>query len=180
MLLNTNSLYVEDNNLLTSAGSRAGVDCCLHIVRKLYGVRIANKIARYLVMHPFREGGQAQFIETPETVVRDDDRIARIVDYMQAHLGESHTLDSLAVRASMSRRTLSRHFEKATGMSVRKWLTAQRLRRSCELLEATSLSIEEIAREAGFQDANLFRHHFRAQFMISPKTWRKNFGGQPA
>ena len=176
VLLNTNSLYVGDGMVVTSAGSGAGVDCCLFLVREHYGIRVANRIARTMVMPPFREGGQAQFMEEPDVVSADDDRIGKVMDYMRAHLQEEHTLDSLARRAAMSRRTFTRHFEKATGMSVLRWLTSQRLRRSCELLEATTLSVEEIARETGFQEASLFRHHFRAHFKVSPKTWRRNFG----
>ena len=174
--LNTNSLYVADGKVVTSAGSGAGMDCCLFLVREFYGIRVANRIARTMVMPPFREGGQAQFMEEPDVVSSDDDRIGTVMDYMRTHLQEEHTLDSLASRAVMSRRTFIRRFEKATGMSVMQWLISQRLRRSCELLEGTSLSMEEVAREAGFQAANLFRHHFRAHFKVSPKTWRRNFG----
>ncbi len=173
--LNTNSLYVEEERLVTSAGVGAGVDCCLFLVRQFYGLKIANRIARVMVMPPYREGGQAQFIEQPDPVSPQDARIGEVLAYVQNHLSEAHSLDSLAQHASMSRRTFTRHFEKATGMTVGKWLTSQRLRRGCELLEATSLSVEEIAEEIGFNTSNLFRHHFRACYQVSPRRWRKNF-----
>ena len=173
--LTPNSLYVEDDHIVTSAGSSAGGDCCLFLVRQFYGIKIANKIARVMVMPPHREGGQAQFIEQPNTVFSQNTPIGKVLAYVQEHLREAHSLDSLAQRASMSRRTFTRHFEKTTGMSVSKWLVNQRLRRSCELLEATPLSVEEIAEEVGFKTSNLFRHHFRACYQVSPRTWRKNF-----
>ena len=178
--LNTNSLYAEDGHLVTSAGIGAGVDCCLFLVRQFYGFRVANKIARILVIPPFREGGQAQFIEQPVPVSLQDTRIGDVLAYVQDHLREAHTLESLAQHASMSRRTFVRHFEKATGMTVGRWITSQRLRRGCELLEGTSLSVEEIAEEIGFNTSSLFRHHFRACYRVSPRTWRKNFSNANA
>lgn len=173
--LNTNSLYVEDERVVTSAGIGAGVDCCLFLVRQFYGVKIANKIARIMVMPPYREGGQAQFIEQQEIAAPQDIRIKNVLTYVQEHLHEAHSLDTLAELACMSKRSFTRHFEKATGMSVGKWLISQRLRRACELLEATSLSVEEIAEEVGFNTSNSFRQHFRAYYRVSPRTWRRNF-----
>lgn len=178
--LNTNSLYVENARVVTSAGSGAGVDCCLFLVRQFYGHRIANRIARIMVMPPYREGGQAQFIEQPDIASQQNSRIGKVLGYIQEHLREAHNLDSLAQHAAMSRRTFIRHFEKSTGMTVNKWITSQRLRRSCELLEATSLSVEEIAEEVGFNTSNLFRHHFRACYQVSPRTWRKKFNNSNA
>lgn len=178
--LQTNSLYVENERVVTSAGSGAGIDCCLFLVRHFYGFRVANKIARIMVMPSYREGGQAQFIEQPDIASQRNARIDKVLDYIQAHLHEAHSLESLAQHASMSRPTFTRHFEKSTGMTVTKWITSQRLRRSCELLESTSLSVEEIAEEVGFNTSNLFRHHFRACYQVSPRTWRKNFNNADA
>ena len=101
--LNTNSLYVEEERLVTSAGVGAGVDCCLFLVRQFYGLKIANRIARVMVMPPYREGGQAQFIEQPDSVSPQDARIGEVLAYVQNHLSEAHSLDSLAQHASMSR-----------------------------------------------------------------------------
>lgn len=176
--LNTNSLYVDDDRVVTSAGAGAGVDCCLFLVRKFYGLKIANRIARVLVMPPYRDGGQAQFIELPPVAASEEGQIGRVLDYLQQHLQEAHRVDSLAQRASMSRRTFTRHFQKITGMAPGKWLMNQRLRRACELLESTSLSMEQIAEQTGYHASNLFRHHFRMCYQVSPRTWRKNFNSR--
>lgn len=175
MKLNTNFLYAEDERVVTSAGIGAGVDCCLFLVRQFYGVKIANKIARFMVMPPYREGGQAQFIGQQEIASPQDVRIQKVLAYVQEHLYETHSLDTLAQLACMSKRSFTRHFEKAAGMSVGKWIISQRLRRACELLEGTSLSVEEIAEQAGFNTSSSFRQHFRACYQISPRLWRRNF-----
>ncbi len=175
-----NAFYVEGRRLVTSAGVGAGVDCCLFLVRHFCGFRIANKIARVMVMPPFREGGQAQFIEQSADRAVSDDRIGRVMAYVQEHLAEPHTLDSLAARSAMSRRTFTRHFEQAAGMSAGRWLPAQRLRRGRELLESTTLSVEEIASLPGFSSAALFRHHFQACYQVSSRTWRCHFTRQEA
>lgn len=173
--LNTNSLYVEDERVVTSAGIGAGVDCCLFLVRQFYGLKIANKIARIMVIPPFREGGQAQFIEQQDIASPQDIRIKNVLTHVQEHLHEVHSLDSLAQLACMSKRSFTRHFEKAVGMSVGKWITSQRLRRACELLETTTLSVEEIAEQAGFNTSSSFRQHFRACYKVSPRIWRRHF-----
>jgi transcriptional regulator GlxA family with amidase domain len=174
--LDTNSLYVQDNRLITSAGTGAGLDCCLYIVREYHGAQVANKVARIMVIPPHREGGQAQFIEQPVAVSTEDAQINLLLDYLREHLNEPHAIDELARRTSMSRRTFTRHFQKATGMSVVKWLVNERLRRSRELLETTALSVEEIAGLVGFQTATSFRQHFKQRHHVSPTAWRKTFG----
>ncbi|WP_235042126.1 GlxA family transcriptional regulator [Vreelandella profundi] len=174
--LDTNALYVEEDRLVTSAGTAAGLDCCLFLVRKYYGAPIANKIARLMVVPPHREGGQAQFIEQPVAVSTQDAHINRLLDYLRENLAASHSIDALADRTAMSRRTFTRHFQKATGMTVVEWLVNERLRRGRELLETTSLSVEAIAESVGFHTATSFRQHFRQHHQVSPRDWRKTFG----
>ncbi|AZN38127.1 helix-turn-helix domain-containing protein [Iodobacter ciconiae] len=174
--LDMNALYVEEERLITSAGTGAGLDCCLYIVRKYYGAQIANKVARTMVIAPHREGGQAQYIEQPMPVSTKDAQINRLLDYLREHIAEQHTIDALAARTLMSRRTFTRHFYKATGMTVIDWLINERLRRSRELLETTTLSIDRIAECAGFQTPVSFRQHFKQRFQVSPRDWRRTFG----
>ncbi|MFQ1907217.1 helix-turn-helix domain-containing protein [Aeromonas veronii] len=175
--LDTNALYVDDEGLVTSAGTAAGLDCCLYLVRHYHGSAIANKVARRLVIPPHREGGQAQFIEQPVPASTRDVRMNQLLDHLRAHLAEPHTLDSLADHTLMSRRTFTRRFHQATGLSVGEWLLAERLRRSQELLEVSSHSIDRIAELVGFKSAASLRNHFRARFAISPSEWRRSFRG---
>ncbi|MBM3073971.1 helix-turn-helix domain-containing protein [Enterobacter sp. RHBSTW-00994] len=173
--LDINALYVDDGNLITSAGTAAALDCCLYIIRQRFGSVVANQIARRMIVPPHREGGQAQFIEQPIPVDTRDARINCLIDYLQRHIADPHNLDSLAEVVSMSRRTLTRHFIKATGMSVADWLTAERLRRSQILLEAGNLPIETVAGQVGFLSAVTYRQQFKTRFGVSPAEWRKTF-----
>ncbi|WP_275554999.1 helix-turn-helix domain-containing protein [Mixta sp. Marseille-Q2659] len=173
--LNLNQLYVEDDGLITSAGTAAALDCCLYIVRKYFGSVTANQIARRMVTPPYREGGQAQYIERPVPQKTADSRINMLLDYLQMNLKNTHSIDTLAEYVSMSRRTLTRHFYKATGMSVVEWITAARLHRSQEFLESMDIPIEQIAEQVGFQSAATFRQQFREKFGVSPREWRKTF-----
>ena len=175
--LNTNVLYVDEDGLITSAGTAAGLDCCLYVVREIYGRAFANAIARHMVVSPHREGGQAQFIDRPVPDTSDDSRISRLLEDLRENLSQPHGLDSLAAAVMMSRRTFTRHFQKATGMSVVEWLTAARLHRSQELLELTTHSVDDIAFMAGFLSPVSFRKYFKARFGVSPSTWRKTFQG---
>ncbi|MGY2461756.1 GlxA family transcriptional regulator [Vreelandella sulfidaeris] len=174
--LDTNALYVEEDRLVTSAGTAAGLDCCLFLVREYYGAQIANKVARVMVVAPHREGGQAQFIEQPVATSTQDAHINRLLDYLRENLTASHSIDELAARTAMSRRTFTRHFQKATGMTVVEWLVNERLRRGRELLETTSLSVEAISEKVGFHTATSFRQHFRHHHQVNPRDWRKTFG----
>lgn len=173
--LDANALYVEDDRLVASAGTGAGLDCCLYIVREYHGAQIANRLARMMVIPPHREGGQAQFIEQPVAASTQDAHINRLLDYLRQNLSEHHGIDDLAARTAMSRRTFTRHFRKATGMTVVEWLVDQRLRRSRELLATTSLPVERIAERVGFQTAMSFRQHFRRIHRVSPSAWRRTF-----
>ncbi|QWV99248.1 helix-turn-helix domain-containing protein [Geomonas nitrogeniifigens] len=173
--LDTNALYVEDDRLVTSAGTAAGLDCCLYLVHREHGRSIANKVARRMVIPPHREGGQAQFIEQPVPLSTRDANVNKLLEYLRNNLGKVHNLNDLADYSLMSRRTFTRHFQKATGMSVGGWLMSERLQRSQELLETTSHSIETIAELVGFQSAASLRQHFKARFDVTPTEWRKTF-----
>nr|WP_279716454.1 helix-turn-helix domain-containing protein [Chelonobacter oris] len=174
--LDANALYVEEQRILTSAGTGAGLDCCLHLVREYHGSRTANKIARRMVIAPHRDGGQAQFIERPLPQSTQDVQINQLLAYLRENPTQSHSLEQLAQRAAMSRRTFTRHFHKATGMSVGEWLLAERLQRVQLLLETTALSIEQVAEQAGFNSGSSLRDHFKRRFNLSPTAWRKIFG----
>lgn len=176
--LDSNALYVDDDRLITSAGTAAGLDCCLYLVRQHYGSVIANKLARRMVIPPYREGGQAQFIERPVPVSTQDIRINTLLDYLRNNLNQAHGLDELAQYSKMSRRTFTRQFYKATGMSVGEWLIAERIQRSQELLESTSLPIDAIAAQVGFQSAMSLRQHFKHRLDVTPSEWRKTFQGK--
>ncbi len=168
-------LYVEDENLLTSAGTAASLDACLHVLRQRLGVTAANRTARRLVVAPHREGGQAQFIEQPVPKAASDTRLARLLDWIRERLDEPHTLDSLAKQARMSRRSFTRHFRALTGTTVSAWLLTERLARAQALLESSDLPIEAIAQAAGFGSVSVLRKHFRAAFGVPPTVWRVSF-----
>lgn len=167
-------LYTEANRVFTSAGSAAGLDLCLHLVRRDFGARIANEIGRRLVMAPHREGGQAQFIDRPVTD-RENARFAHLFDWMRARLGERITVERMADEAAMSRRSFIRRFEAATGSSPGDWLIAERVRRAADLLETTALAVERVATDCGFGTADGLRHHFRTRLGISPTAYRRQF-----
>jgi AraC family transcriptional activator FtrA len=167
-------LYVDDDDVLTSAGSAAGLDLCVHIVRKDFGPSIANAVARRLVIPPHRSGGQSQFIEAPVAGV-DDDRVARSMEWAIANLAEAITVETLAGRAHMSTRTYLRQFKRSSGTSPIRWLIAQRLQASLPLLETTAASIDEIAAATGFETATTYRHHFARAMRTSPTAYRRAF-----
>ena len=173
--LDINALYVDDDHIITSAGTAAALDCCLYIIRQRFGSVVANQIARRMIVPPHREGGQAQFIAQPVPKDTRDARINCLIDYLQQHIAQPHNLDSLAAIVSMSRRTLTRHFTHATGMSVADWLSAERLLRSQILLDSGNLPIESVAAEVGFASAVTYRQQFKARFGVSPMEWRKTF-----
>ncbi|MDH0893846.1 MULTISPECIES: helix-turn-helix domain-containing protein [unclassified Pseudomonas] len=170
-------LYLDDAGLLTSAGTAAGIDCCLHLLRQQHGAEVANRVARRLVVPPHRQGGQAQFIEQPLPATSRDDRLAGLLDWVRAHLDLPHSLDSLAERALMSRRTFTRRFRQLTGATVGDWLLAERLALCQRLLEGTEQSVEAIATLAGFGSPVSLRHHFGRAFGVSPSAWRQTFRG---
>lgn len=168
-------LYVEDHNIVTSAGTAAGLDCCLYLLRQEFGAEIANHVARRLVIAPYRQGGQAQFIEYPIPEKKAATRLAILLDWVRENLAASHTVTSVAERALMSRRTFTRQFKQLTGMSFFSLLLAERLIYSQHLLESTDKLIDHVATQAGFGSTESFRGHFRRYFGITPVTWRKQF-----
>lgn len=173
--VNEEVLYVDEGDVLTSAGVAAGLDCCLHLLRQLCGADAANRVARRLLVAPHRDGGQAQFIERPLPVSGSDGRFAQVLDWVARHPQHQHSIDTLAARAAMSRRTFTRHFRQATGTSFKQWLLNQRMAHAQRLLETTSASIEVVAQEAGFGAALSLRQHFRAALQTSPSAYRKRF-----
>jgi AraC family transcriptional activator FtrA len=167
-------LYVDEGNLLTSAGSAAGIDLCLYIVRRDHGADIANRVARRLVMQPHRDGGQAQYIERP--VPADDDaRIQDVISWMGSHLTVEVSVAELASRAHLSQRQFTRRFRAVTGQSPLEWLIGQRVAASLAYLDSGDRPVEWIATKVGFSNPVTFRHHFRARMHTSPQTYRRAF-----
>jgi transcriptional regulator GlxA family with amidase domain len=169
-----NVLYTDDGQILTSAGASAGLDLCLHIVRQDHGTRVANTLARRLVIPPHREGGQAQYIDQP-VPVDSSPNLGPTMDWARAHLELPLTVEDLAHRALMSPRTFARRFREATGTTPLQWLCAQRVRRAQDLLENTEDTIEHIASICGFGSAQRLRTHFARVNHVTPHDFRRTF-----
>lgn len=169
-----NVLFVDDGNLITSAGTAAGIDACLHLVRRELGSEVTNKIARRMVVPPQRDGGQRQFIDQP-IPVRCSDGFAPHLDWIIGNLDKPHTVGTLAKRAAMSTRTFARRFVEETGTTPMQWITDQRVLYARRLLEETDLDIDWIAGQAGFGTATLLRHHFRRVIGVTPSDYRRRF-----
>ena len=148
--VNPDVLYAHDGTVITSAGTAAGVDACLHLVRAEHGGAVANRIARRMVVSPHRDGGQRQFIDRPVPVT-EADSLGPVLQWMLEHLDQPHTVEQLARRAAMSGRTFARRFVAETGTTPHQWITDQRVLRARELLEETDLSIEQVARDVGLR-----------------------------
>ncbi|HCM7699032.1 TPA: helix-turn-helix domain-containing protein, partial [Klebsiella quasipneumoniae] len=172
-------LYVGDDLLMTSAGSAAGIDLCLHLVREDFGSEAANVVARRLVVSPHRDGGQAQQVLRPVARSRESLRLGQLFDYLHQHLAASHTVASLAQRAGMGTRTFLRRFEEATGKTPARWLLEERLLRARQHLTESTMGIDQIAERCGFASAGTLRHHFRQRFALSPLQYRKQFATYP-
>jgi len=170
------ALYIDEGQVITSAGSAAGLDMLLHLVRRDYGSAIANRVAQRLVVPPHREGGQAQFV--PRPMAHDESgRLARLMDHVRAHPARAHTLESLAKHAAMSPRTLQRQFRDATGLAPYEWLIRERVAIARDLLESPAdLPMSRIAELAGFGSEESLRRHFRRIALTSPGAYRKKFG----
>jgi transcriptional regulator GlxA family with amidase domain len=168
-------LYVQDGNILTGAGSAAGIDASLHLMRERFGGKVASTTARRMVVPPHRDGGQAQFVRTPMGQT-EADTLAPLLAWASDHLDEPLSVERLAAQAHMSPRTFARRFRDETGTTPLQWLTSQRLAHAEELLENSSLSIEQIATRAGFGNAATLRHHFGATRGTTPQRYRKTFG----
>ena len=170
-------LYVDDGPVLTSAGSAAGIDLCLHLVRNDHGSVVANQVARRLVTAPHRDGGQAQYVEAPVATV-DDSRIHDVIAWLAADLSRDVAVHGLAAMAHLSERQFARRFREVTGESPYEWLVGQRIAASLVLLEAGDDPVERVAAAVGFQTVMTFRHHFRTRLHTSPSAYRKAFRGK--
>jgi transcriptional regulator GlxA family with amidase domain len=174
-------LYVDDGAILTSAGVAAGLDLCLHVVRRDHGAQVASHIARHTVVAPHREGGQAQFIEHPlEAAPNGSPRLDATREWALERLAQPLTVAELARHACVSPRTFARRFRSETGVSPYQWLVVQRVRRAQELLEGHERSVDEIARVCGFTDPAALRYHFRRVVGTTPTAYRRTYGGEPA
>lgn len=169
-------LYVDEGNLLTAAGSAAGIDLSLHLIRRDWGTAAANSVARRLVVQPHRDGGQAQFIEAPVPDAREGGRLGALLERMRADPAADTNLAALARAAGMSRRTFLRRFKANTGTTPVAWLAAARVARARDLLASSVAPIDEVAAAAGFGSAATLRHHFRKQMQLSPAAYRRQFG----
>jgi AraC family transcriptional activator FtrA len=177
--VDANVLYVDDGDVLTSAGSAAGLDLCLHLVRRDYGSAIANQVARRLVIPPHRDGGQAQFLERP-VENRDDgggrlQSLAILLDKIRRRPAAPWRIADMARLASMSERTLMRRFRAATGVSPADWLIRARVDAAREMLEGTALTLDHIAGRCGLGTPTTMRHHFRRKVGVSPAQYRRRF-----
>ncbi|MFF5423968.1 MULTISPECIES: GlxA family transcriptional regulator [unclassified Streptomyces] len=170
------ALYVEDDGVWTSAGTAAGIDLCLHLVRTAHGAEAAATVARSMVTAPFRTGTQAQFIERPTPRAdRDEDALAAVRAHALARLDRPHTVASLAALAGMSPRSFARHFRATTGTTPLRWLITQRVTAAQKLLERTDLPLPEVARRAGFGSEVTMRQHFASHLATSPRDYRAAF-----
>lgn len=173
-----NVLYVQDGRIITSAGTAAGIDACLHLVRTELGASVATAIARDMVVPPHRDGGQAQYIDRPMSLAGCN-TLKDLLVWLGENLGEEVSVAELASRVHMSERTFARRFRAETGATPAAWLNSQRVLRAQELLEESDLAVEEIARVCGFGQAVLLRHHFTKALGISPAAYRRTFRGSP-
>jgi len=168
-----NKLYIDDEGIITSAGSSAGLDACLHVVRCDYGVKVANAVAQRLVMHSHRHGAHAQLIERPVAEINERHGIAELITSLRANLSDQYHIASLAERVDMSPRSFQRHFLSFTGIPVMQWLVQERLTMMCELLESSDWSVETISNKVGFTSTETMRYHFKHMLQSSPSEYRK-------
>lgn len=174
-----NELYVEDERIITAAGSAAGLDMMLHLVRRDYGARVANLVAQRLVIPAHREGGQAQYL--PRPVPRDEQNpLAVLLDWVRSNPRAPHAVSAWARRVGMSERTLQRHFRDAVGLAPKTWLLRERVALAKEALETTNAPLWKVGESAGFGSEESFRHHFRQIAGTSPAQYRRRFGERPA
>lgn len=169
-------LFIDaGDGLFTSAGTAAGIDLCLHIVRMDHGAEVANAVARRMVVPPQRDGGQAQYVAVPVPELPSDDNIATVLDWATAHLDQPLKVEDLARQALLSPRTFARRFRDSTGTSPMRWLARQRVLQAQRLLETTDLPVELVARECGFGTPTALRSHFRRVVGTSPLSYRQTF-----
>ncbi len=172
-----NVLYVDDGDIVTSAGTAASIDCCLHLVRQHCGADAANAVARLLVVPPHRQGGQAQYIEQPVYNTAGGDRFMEALSWASENIQSELSLDVICEKACMSRRSFTRRFQQTTGTTVTQWLLNQRLAVAQRFLEKTDQPVELVAQKSGFSSALSMRRHFQQQFKTSPSLYRREFRG---
>ncbi|MBV1853430.1 GlxA family transcriptional regulator [Catellatospora tritici] len=168
-------LYVQDGKVITSAGTAAGIDACLHLVRQVHGSVVATKLARRMVVPPHRAGGQSQFIEAPIPDAVECETLQPLLEWLLRHLEQPLTVDDLAGRTHMAPRTFARKFRAETGATPHDWITHQRVLLARRLLEETELTVESVAARAGFGDSATLRHHFNRRLGTTPLTYRQTF-----
>lgn len=173
-LVDPRALYVDDGDVVTSAGTAAGIDACLHLVRRELGAAVATRIARRMVVPPQRDGGQQQFVELAAPALTADS-LAPVLAWVLEHLADPHTASSLARRAALSERTFARRFSTETGTTPHRWLTQQRILAARGLLEESDLGVEQIAGRVGFNSAVVLREHFRREIGLAPADYRRRF-----
>jgi transcriptional regulator GlxA family with amidase domain len=176
VLLDPDVLFVDDGDVLTSAGNAAGIDLCLHLIRRDHGIEVANRVARRSVVAPWRDGGQSQFIERPLPEPTDTGT-APTRAWALERLGEALTLADLAAHARMSVRTFTRRFREETALSPSRWLAGQRVELARRLLESTELPVERVAERAGFGTATSLRQHLHATIGVAPLAYRRTYRG---
>ncbi|WP_234496270.1 GlxA family transcriptional regulator [Vibrio maritimus] len=178
VIVDCDPLFIDEHQIITSAGTAASLDCCLHIVRSLCGSEVASQIARMMVTAPFRSGGQQQYIPNP--IAKQPERstsFGHVITAIEQNLAADYDLDTIATRCAMSRRTFTRQFKAAYGCTFGEWLLNRRLALSQQLLESTDYTIATTAELAGFGSESVFRKHFKKSFNTSPSEWRATFRG---
>ena len=171
MTVDAGALFVDEGQILTSAGIASGLDCCLHLLGRISGVAEANRIARHLVVAPQRAGEQPQLIDRPAVGSSADRRTTEMLEALRANPCPTPSLDELAERAGMSRRTLTRHIQARTGGSLGEWLRHVRVARAQDMLADGARGLEDIAVRCGFPDAHALRTAFRTEFGVTPMQW---------
>lgn len=169
------ALYYDEGRVMTSAGSAAGIDLCLHVVRTDFGRDIANNVAQRLVVQPHRDGTQTQKVTAPVARSRESQSLGKLFDFLQQQLAVSHTVESLARHVGMSPRTFLRRFAESTGTTPARWILQARLRRAEEMLTQSRMNIDVIAEKIGFSHASALRHHFQQHYALTPGQFRKKF-----
>ncbi|MHA7285614.1 GlxA family transcriptional regulator [Arthrobacter sp. MDT3-44] len=173
-------LYIDHGDVITSAGTASAIDACLHLVRRHLGAAATNSVSRALVVAPHREGGQAQYIERPLPPQRREDPISAVVEWALQNLAEPLTIEQLAARAHLSRRTFVRTFRASTGTTPASWVRSRRLDESRRLLEETNLPMDRVAAASGFASAVTMRQNFAAAFRTTPTEYRRRFEALPS
>ncbi len=168
-------LYVDAGDVLTSAGTAAGIDLLLHVVRLDHGAEVANAVARRMVVPPHRDGGQAQFVDLPMPEPDGDEPLAGVLGWMLEHVGDDLSVAQLARRAGTSPRTFARRFRAVTGTTPHQWVLSQRVLLAQRLLETTDEPVEQVARRCGFGSADGLRQHFGRVVSASPQAYRRTF-----